>query len=54
MEGRVKDAGADKDSKEDKIGLLEDDKPLDAEKGLPTVISTENAEAENNSKEDRI
>ena len=46
MEGPVKDAGADKDSKEDKIGPLEDDKPLDAEKGLQTVIPTEKAEAE--------
>ena len=50
----MKDAGADRDSKEDKIGPLEDDKPLDAEKGLPTVIPTENAEAESNSKEDMI
>ena len=45
MEGPVKDAEADNDSKEDRIeeGNI-DETPLDAEKGLPTVIPTENAE----------
>ena len=45
MEGPVKDAEADNDSKEDKIVPIEeghmDETPLDAEKGLPTVIPTE-------------
>ena len=41
MEGPVKDAEADNDSKEDKIVPIEeghmDETPLDAEKGLPTA-----------------
>ena len=50
MERRVKgaeDSEAEKNSKEDKVeeGNM-DETPLDAERGLPTVIPTDNAEAE--------
>ena len=52
MEGPVKDAEADNDSKEDRIeeGNI-DETPLDAEKGLPTVIPTENDAAETDRRE---
>ena len=47
MEGPVKDAEADNDSKEDKIEEGDmDETALDGEKGPPTVIPTENAETD--------
>ena len=50
MEGPLKDAETDNHSKKGKIVPIEeghmDETPLDAEKGLPTVIPTENAETD--------